>query len=302
MENTSINEFETCKDKQANLNIIPHEVNAPVDVTVLNNTQTIDKIPIIEDVLPDKLECVNHIPVIDMMPDDNTQFEQFTENSNDYIPFLGDIPDTEFIIPKLKNNYYVIGDNHYPSVNSILKPLIESKFALWKKSVGEEAANSISEKEVSKENRMHKLCSMFLSNKDLKYFDDKDKNMFENTFVPFLNKLTNIKSIDQCLFSHHYKYAGTVDCIAEYDGVMAIVGFKTARKLKQTSYINHYFIEATAYSIAYEEMTGQIIDYLVVCVGVDGVEKPQIFTDSRTKWMPQFLELLNKSRDNLSLD
>jgi len=186
-------------------------------------------------------------------------------------------------------------ENHYPSVTSIIKSMTEAGLLSWRKYVGEKVANQICQEAAARGTRIHELCELYLRKKEYlsKFCDNKDKTMFEVTFIPLLNRISNIKCLEQCMISHKYKFAGTVDCIAELDGVMSIIDFKTSRKLKQTSYIKHYFVQATAYSLAYEEMTGHVIENLAILIGVDGVDSPQIFQESRKKWIPKFIELRN---------
>jgi len=62
------------------------------------------------------------------------------------------------------------------------------------------------------------------------------------------------------------KLAGTADCIAEYNGTLSIVDFKTNSKKKLESQIEDYFLQSTAYSIMFEELTGQTIEQIVILI------------------------------------
>jgi genome maintenance exonuclease 1 len=72
--------------------------------------------------------------------------------------------------------------------------------------------------------------------------------------------------------------AGRVDCIAEYEGVLSVIDFKTSRKIKLVEDIQDYFWQATAYALMYEELVGKPIDELVIIMAVDN-EKPLIFKE-----------------------
>ena len=47
-----------------------------------------------------------------------------------------------------------------------------------------------------------------------------------------LKNINNIHALEGSLYSKHLGIAGTVDCIAEYDGELAIIDFKTSAKPK----------------------------------------------------------------------
>ena len=62
--------------------------------------------------------------------------------------------------------------------------------------------------------------------------------------------------------------AGTVDCIAEYDGVVSIIDFKNSRKPKSKSECakKDYFVQLCAYGKMWEFCTGQHIKCGVILV------------------------------------
>ena len=95
------------------------------------------------------------------------------------------------------------------------------------------------------------------------------------------------------LYSEHLELAGRVDCVAEFDGVLSIVDFKTSRKLKKKEWIEGYFIQESAYAIMWEERTGMPIVNLVTIISVDG-EEAQVFKEHRDNWAPKLLETINE--------
>jgi genome maintenance exonuclease 1 len=74
-----------------------------------------------------------------------------------------------------------------------------------------------------------------------------------------------------------------VDCIAEYNGKLSIIDFKTASKPKRREWISSYFMQCAAYAIMYEEMTGIPVTQLVVLIAVED-EAPQVFIEKRNDW------------------
>ena len=66
---------------------------------------------------------------------------------------------------------------------------------------------------------------------------------YSNLLSPELAKIDNIHSLEGSMYSKQLGIAGTVDCIAEYNGELAIIDFKTSKKPKPREWIDHYFVQ-----------------------------------------------------------
>ena len=162
----------------------------------------------------------------------------------------------------------------------------------WRKRVGEEEANKISSQAARRGTRIHQLCEDYLNG------DDIDTSNY--TFIDALNfkslkiildeHIDNIHMQETRLYSDYLRMAGTVDCIAEWKGKLAIIDFKTARKLKLKEYITNYFCQAAAYAIMYEERFGIPVSRLVIIISVDD-EEPQIFEEKRNNYTKELLDV-----------
>lgn len=176
----------------------------------------------------------------------------------------------------------------YPSVTSVTGMMNKDDFFAWRARVGEEEANRISSRAAKRGTAIHSLCEDYL------YGKNPVPSMFDapvfNSLVPHLDKIDNIHALESKLYSDHLQVAGTVDCIAEYEGKLSVIDFKTSRRLKSKEEIPGYFIQTCAYAIAFEERTGIPVSRLVVIMGVDD-EEPLIFTEKRDRWVDQFKEL-----------
>jgi len=82
------------------------------------------------------------------------------------------------------------------------------------------------------------------------------------------------------MYSDHLRLAGTVDCVAEFDGRLSIIDFKTASKQKQKSYIENYFMQCAAYAIMFEERFDIPVSQIVVAIAVED-DEPQVFIEKR---------------------
>jgi len=176
----------------------------------------------------------------------------------------------------------------YPSVTTVTGLLKKKAILEWRKKVGEEEANRISSTAARRGTRLHTLCEKHLLNENVRV------NMFDmemwNSVKPHLSDIDNIYALESSLYSNHLEVAGTVDCIAEYKGKLSVIDFKTSRRVKTRDDIHDYFIQCSAYAVAFEEMTGNPVSRLVVIMGVDN-EQPLIFQERRDDWVSEFKKL-----------
>jgi len=178
----------------------------------------------------------------------------------------------------------------YPSVTTVLSEYSKKAIFEWRDRVGAEVANKISKAASGRGTKLHTVCEKYLLNE---MSDMKIQTMMPDTkelffaLKPHLDKnIGNIYSLEQALYSNELRMAGRVDCIAEWDGKLSVIDFKTASKAKDEDYILNYFMQCTAYANMFEERTGQPIDQLVVAIAV--VEDfPQIFVRNKTKYIPE---------------
>ena len=176
----------------------------------------------------------------------------------------------------------------YPSVTTVTGLLKKQAIIEWRKRVGEDEANKISSKAASRGTRIHGLCEQYLLNKEI-VPNMFDVDMWQN-MKPHLHNINNIHALEQPLYSDHLEVAGTVDCIAEYNGKMSVIDFKTSKRLKHRDDIHDYFMQCSAYAVAFEEMTKIPVPQLVILIAVDD-EKPLVFVEKRNEWINGFKDL-----------
>jgi len=93
------------------------------------------------------------------------------------------------------------------------------------------------------------------------------------------------------LWSDKYKVAGRVDCIAEYNGKLSIIDFKTSTKPRKEEYNENYYIQTSAYAEMYEEQTGTPIDQIVILV-VTSDGEVQEFVKQKHDYLPKLTEAI----------
>ena len=193
----------------------------------------------------------------------------------------------------------------YPSITTVLSTRNKKGLFEWRKKVGDEVANYVARTSANRGTAVHHMCEDYLNNYPMDWPDKWKEH--EKKFLPYclfkqlektvLEKIDNIRSQECSLYSHKYRVAGRVDCIAEYDGKLSIIDFKTSTKERTDEYNENYYIQAAAYAEMFEEQTGTPIEQIVILVVTeDGVV--QEFVKNKYDYIP----LLVESIDNFTKD
>ena len=171
---------------------------------------------------------------------------------------------TKFAYPKSTRSL-INGSRHIsldgsslPSVTTILSTTKseEDKAAIlaWKQRVGSVEAERIKKEASARGSSMHSYIEQFLYgklNQELLDDNNKSKKMAEEIIDNGLkNKLIEIWGAEATIY-YPGKYAGTADCIGVYEGKESILDFKQSNKPKKEEYIEDYFLQIGAYSLAH---------------------------------------------------
>lgn len=101
------------------------------------------------------------------------------------------------------------------------------------------------------------------------------------------------------MYSDYLGIAGRVDCIAEFDGKLSVIDYKTAGKLKKKEYIGNYFQQASAYCVMFEEMTGIPINQIVIVIGVENEPNAQVFIEKRDDHIFNMIDTIKLYKDSI---
>lgn len=194
--------------------------------------------------------------------------------------------------------YYTLGDGtRLPSVTTVIGAQKKDAIMKWRKRVGEAEANRVSRKAAGRGTNVHTLCERYLNNESLGEIMPDAKEMFYS-IKPLLNRINNIHYQEQALWSKQLGMAGRVDCIAEFDGVLSVIDFKTSKRIKLSGDIEDYYWQTAAYALMYEEVVGKPIDDLVIIMAVEDSE-PLIFkqkTQDHIHGLAKAIKFYNESR------
>jgi len=159
-----------------------------------------------------------------------------------------------------------------PSITSVISWRNRDKFKAWRKKVGDDVANNITRKATHRGTDAHTLIEEYLNNSET--FSDVlplSQFLFKQS-KPTLDKIDNILCQEQAMYSLKLGIAGTPDCIAEYNGELSIIDFKTSAKPKPRAWIEGYFVQASAYACMLYELTGMKAKNLVIIMACEDGE------------------------------
>ena len=157
------------------------------------------------------------------------------------------------------------------SITSIISHYQREVFREWRARVGNVEANKITKQATSRGTDMHTCTEYYLKNLKIPQVQPLSEMLFKQA-KPTLNKIDNIHAQEQALFSYELGVAGSVDCIAEYEGELAVIDFKTSKKPKPRAWIDSHFVQCAAYACMLYEMTGIMVKKFVIIMSCEDGE------------------------------
>lgn len=142
----------------------------------------------------------------------------------------------------------------------------------------------------------HQACEAYLKGEIYEPKYTITKGHFQN-LLPYLKKIDNIRTNESKIYSKELSIAGTVDCVAEYDGILSIIDFKTKLSRRDESMILSELLQATAYSMMWEERTGEKILQIVILISTENnlkyefIKNPADYVDILKERIKQYREL-----------
>lgn len=213
--------------------------------------------------------------------------------------------DHGIVLPKITREttptgrkYFTPEGNAYPSITTILSIIGKEAILAWRARVGEEEANRISRQAGTRGTSVHKLAEDYIDNVENWKGKQMPANIMTfNTIKSILDERLNNVWFQECfLYSDKLKTAGQCDCIAEFDGVLSIIDFKTSKRVKKAEDITNYFIQLCFYAAAFLERTGVAIKQGVVIMAVDDSE-PLVFKVNTYDYLEHFISVRKKYKE-----
>jgi CRISPR/Cas system-associated exonuclease Cas4 (RecB family) len=191
--------------------------------------------------------------------------------------------------------YYNIGGENKKlvSITSVISHYNKEKFAKWRERVGEEEANRVTKRATSRGTDTHTLIENYLLNEELPQVQPISEHLFKIA-KPTLNRINNIHCLESSLYSEVLGVAGSVDTIAEFDGELAVIDYKTSARPKPKEWVEGYFVQTMFYGMALYEMTGIQIKKLVIIMTCENGECVVYEERDLTKYMKLVIQYIKK--------
>lgn len=199
--------------------------------------------------------------------------------------------------------YHVPGGARLHSVTTVLGATKsqESKDALaaWRKRVGEEEAQRITEEAAKRGSIMHDMCEQFILGQNFE-MPEPGTNAFAlfRQIYPLLCRIDNVHNLEGVLYSARLGMAGRVDCVAEFDGVLSIIDFKTATKVREDYMLQDYYCQETAYAVMFAELYQTKIKQIVTLMALDGSTQKEghVFIKKPSDYLEQLVKRCHEFR------
>jgi genome maintenance exonuclease 1 len=197
-----------------------------------------------------------------------------------------------------KRYYVTPSGQRLPSVTTVLGAMKKKEIMAWRRRVGEAEANRVSKLATGRGNRVHTLAEKYLMNESIEWKKEMPDaiEMFQS-IVPHFDKINNIHYMEQALWSEKIGLAGRVDLIAEWEGKLSVIDFKTSKRIKTEDKIQDYFAQCVAYALMYEERVGAPIDQIVILMAVEN-EQPLIFVKETKDYIDTLYEHIEFYKSN----
>ena len=175
------------------------------------------------------------------------------------------------VLPKTKGKridgfrFYDINGKNYPSITTVLGIRKSEQLKGWREKIGENVANWEMGRAARRGKSFHTLVEQYLKGETPSIRDVLPLGLFK-LLKPYIDQIDNIHLLEAIMYSKKLTVAGQVDCVAEYNGKLSVIDFKTANKERQEDWIENYFLQTTAYAHMYEETFGTPIEQIVILI------------------------------------
>jgi len=197
-----------------------------------------------------------------------------------------------------KRVYVTPSGNKYPSVTTVIGSNKKKMQGImrWRKRVGEKEANRVSAQATGRGTKYHSIVEDYFNNElDLKKFKSAPLPvlMFQHSRST-LDRINNIYFQEVALYSDKLELAGRVDCIAEFDGVLSIIDFKTSAREKTDERLYDYFVQETAYACMLLEQYNIRVEQLVTIVACEDGDTQVVIRPVKKQYLDSLLQYIDE--------
>lgn len=172
----------------------------------------------------------------------------------------------------------------YPSVNTVIYP-----------NKGSFVGNSATERG----KQIHMMLENYLlgTNFPEETFTKINILCFARALRCLDDHLGEVFGIEKFVYNREYKYAGTLDLIAEWDGVLSIIDFKSTTTENPSQ--EKHFLQTEAYRLAWNEMYPEQQAKQSVIVTAAFVKPIEPLVNTNEKYIESFIEKVREFYDGM---
>jgi len=212
-------------------------------------------------------------------------------------------------LPKTKGKridgfrFYDIDGKAYPSITTVLGIQKKEQLQDWRNKIGEDVANWEMGRAARRGKATHLLIEQYIKGLTPSERGVLPLGLFR-LIKPYVDQIDNIHCLETIMYSKKLTIAGQVDCIAEYNGKLSVIDFKTANKERQESWIENYFMQTTAYAQMYEEIFGKKIEQIVILLASEDGSTQSFIKETKDYMTPlmKSIDDFYKYYENLNKD
>lgn len=190
---------------------------------------------------------------------------------------------------------YTTPEGIFPSVTTVTGYKKREFFAKWRRENPDE-----SRRVLSRGTRLHSIIEDYLSNTLTNTTLAESAGLAEvDLFIQMqedIDRIGKVWAIEVPLWSSKVGLAGRTDCIGEFDGVPSVIDFKSSTNPRSQSYVEDYFLQATAYALMWEDRVGIPLQNLAIIIGVESTGTAQVFTAHPRDYVQKLVEAIRHYR------
>lgn len=190
--------------------------------------------------------------------------------------------------------HYATPDGIFPSITTVLGSEKPRQLIEWQKAIGQEKADRIKHDATTRGKNLHIALETYLNNRTPESIQFPSDILFRQIKPILDSKINNIRALEFVLWSKRLQIAGCVDCVAEYDGVLSIIDFKTSSKVKPREQVESFFMQTAAYSAMLYERTGLKANQLVIIIANLAGQNPQVYQEKACNYFQPLLGLIKR--------
>lgn len=182
-----------------------------------------------------------------------------------------------------------------PSVTTVLSTYENKKLEDLERKIGSERMAELRSRGAKRGDGFHKAVESLLEGKEELPKNLISKELYLKAKSTIEKNVSDPLLIEQQLWSEDLQVAGTLDLIAEWNGKLSLIDWKTASYKKAKDEIETYYMQTFMYTYMIHERIGIKLDQIVIFIAVED-EDPQIFITTPNEHAKKTVAFLQEYR------